>query len=174
MPWPGMFSRSRANGSHNAYGLDVVTVRYRWHPLFGQTLRVCRRMKDHRGEHIFVELSDGTMCSLPSWMFSSDCTIRCSLGAPLIAVEALCELRDLLSSLHPTNGCGKASLKPFKEEVSEATKSDRKSTTEPATSNQPGSGSPRRQASRIDACSRGTSDRRIQGKPSPSKTRRRK
>jgi hypothetical protein len=39
----------------------------------------------------------------------------CSLGKPLIALEALRELRDLLCALHDAPKCGKASLKPPKE-----------------------------------------------------------
>jgi len=59
---------------------------------------VRKHMKNRRGEHIFCELPDGTVCSLPMWMFSPDCT-RFSLGRPVISVVALPELRDVLTAL---------------------------------------------------------------------------
>src|SRR5207237_1367504 len=96
--------------SHNAYVLETVTVRYRWHPLFGQALRVLKRERDRHGhgEYLFCELPDRTSRSLPAWMFSSECTAF-SVGPPAIAIEALSDLRDLLSSLQKSSPCDKAS-----------------------------------------------------------------
>jgi hypothetical protein len=90
-----------------------VTIYYRWHPLFGRSLRVCRREKKRRGEYIFYQLPDGTICSLPAWMFSPAECAQFSLGSPLIAAEALVQLRDVLDALQVPSGCDKASLKPF-------------------------------------------------------------
>jgi hypothetical protein len=74
-------------------------------------LRVRKREKKRRGEYIFCELPDHTICSWPAWMFSPEYA-RLSLGSPLIAVEALLELRDLLDALQVPSGCDKASLQP--------------------------------------------------------------
>ena len=95
--------------SHNAYVPEIVTVYYKWHPLFGQSLRVVRRTRDRLGEHLFCELPDRTACFLPPWMFSAECA-QFSLGKPAIAIEALSELRNLLSSLQKCSSCDKASL----------------------------------------------------------------
>ena len=55
-------------------------------------------MKDCHGEHVFCQLPDQTVCSLPTWMFNPYC-VELSLGSPQIAVEVLAELRDLLTAL---------------------------------------------------------------------------
>jgi len=48
-------------------------------------------------------------------MFNPQC-VELSLGSPLIAVDALAELRDLLTALQVSSGHDKASLKlSFKE-----------------------------------------------------------
>jgi hypothetical protein len=94
----------------------VVTVYYRWHPLFGQTLRVHKRIRSSQGEQVFCELPDHTLGSLPAWMLSPECT-QFTLGTPLIAVEALYDLRDILGAWRTASDCDKASLKQFAEEV---------------------------------------------------------
>ena len=65
-------------------------------------------MRDCHGEHLFVELADGTICSLPEWRFRPECP-GFLVGAPLIAVEALVALRDLIASLHTAAECAKGS-----------------------------------------------------------------
>src|SRR5438105_7450894 len=96
--------------SHNAYVLETVTVRYRWHPLFGQALRVLKRERDRHGhgEYLFCELPDRTSRSLPAGVFSADCTAF-SVGPPALAVEALRQPRDLLSGWQKSSACQKAS-----------------------------------------------------------------
>jgi hypothetical protein len=110
--WPPLpyASTPHWSPSHNAYVLETVTVRYRWHPLYGQALRVLKRERDRHGhgEYLFCELPDRTSRSLPAWMFSSESTAF-SVGPPAIAIEALSELRDLLSSLLKSSPCDKAS-----------------------------------------------------------------
>ena len=78
-------------------------------------------MKDRRGEHLFCDLPDGTIASLPSWMFDSACS-QFSLGPPLVALEALVELRDLLDALQPPGECDRASLEVSPKEVLHETK----------------------------------------------------
>ena len=87
-----------SNQSHNAHDFETVTVYYRWHPLFRQTLRFHKRMKDRHGERIFCELPDGTICSLPAWMFQLDC-LHFSLRRPMVSVAAMAVLRDLIGAL---------------------------------------------------------------------------
>ena len=98
-----MSCQRQANQSHNAHHFEKVTVYYRWHPLFGQSLPVQKRQKDRHGEYIFVRLPDDTTCGLPKWMFSCECA-EFVIGSPLIAGDALLELRDLLTRLASETG----------------------------------------------------------------------
>src|SRR3954471_10637815 len=98
-----------SNQPHNAHDFETATVYYRWHPLFRRTLRVHKRMKDRHGEHIFCELPDGTVCSLPSWMFAPECA-QLALGPPVVSVEALATLRDFIGILQARSQCDMASL----------------------------------------------------------------
>lgn len=104
-----------SNGSHSAHNSQTATVYYRWHPLCGETLRVRKRVRDRLGERTFCELPDGTVCALPSWMLRPNCE-QFSFGAPLIAVEALSALLDLLSSLSSTPAGGPPSLRRSSQE----------------------------------------------------------
>jgi len=108
--------RFRANQKHNAHRSETVTVHYRWHPLFGSSLRVRRRVKSRNGEQVFCELPNDTICALPTWMFSADCT-RFTLGRPLIRIEALRELREVLTAWQTTYSCDMASLRQSPLEV---------------------------------------------------------
>ncbi len=88
-------------------------------------------MKGRDGEHFFCRLPDDTICSLPSWMFSPHS--RLSLEQPAIDVEALCELRDLLSTLQNSSPCDKTSLTSQpREEKDETAAKAKQATTRPA------------------------------------------
>jgi hypothetical protein len=94
---------------------EIVTVYYRWHPLYGQNLPVRKRQKFLCGEQVFVQLESGATCAVPAWMLSADCAAFV-LGPPLVATGALRALRDLLSALPSGPECDKALLKlPPKE-----------------------------------------------------------
>jgi len=73
-------------------------------------------MRDRHGEHIFCELPDSTICSLPAWVFSSDCA-SFSVGPPLICTAALLELRNLLNAWHSPTVCVKPSMEETPREV---------------------------------------------------------
>jgi len=90
-------------------------VYYRWHPLSGQQLRVQKRQKDRHGEYIFVRLPDDTTSGLPAWMFRPECA-EFIVGSPLISIDALSGLRDLLTVLRPSPPCGKALLRTLSKE----------------------------------------------------------
>jgi hypothetical protein len=104
----------KSSQSHNAQEFETVTVYYRWHPLAGQKLIVHGRV-NRNGERVLCRLPDGTVGSLPAWMLRADSS-QFTLGKPLVCVEALRELRDLLSTLQASAGCGKASLKIMPKE----------------------------------------------------------
>jgi hypothetical protein len=102
-----------AGPSHNAHlfsQFEIVTVYYRWHPLYGRSLPVRRRQRFPNGEQVFVQLDNGAACALPEWMLNATCAAMV-IGPPLIASDALVELRDLLSGLPSGPECDKASLK---------------------------------------------------------------
>ena len=74
-------------------------------------MHVHKRRKDRHGEHIFCQLPNSTIRSLPAWMLSAERT-QYSLGPPQIGME----LRDL----QLPSGCDKASPKPsLRERVDE-------------------------------------------------------
>jgi hypothetical protein len=65
---------------------------------------------NRNGERVLCRLPDGTVASLPAWMLRAESS-QLTLGTPLVSVDALRELRELLSTLQASPGCGKASLK---------------------------------------------------------------
>lgn len=169
-----MFCQRRANQSHNAHDFETATVYYRWHPLFRQTLRIHKRMKDRHGEHIFCELPDGTICSLPTWMFRPDC-LHFPLGSPLISVEALAALRDLIGALRMPASCAMASLnQPPKEGVDEATSDTTEHAVQPAAARRASSSIASQQAEGTRPRSRGVAAKRGSRKRRRSSTGRRK
>jgi hypothetical protein len=103
-------------------------------------------MKDRHGEHIFCELPDGTICSLPAWMFRSDC-MHFPIGSPRIFVEALAALRDLIGALRAPTGGAMATLnQPPKEGVDEATSYANEHAVQPAAARRAGGSTARQQA----------------------------
>jgi hypothetical protein len=66
-------------------------------------------------------------------MLRADCT-RFTIGKPLVSVDALRELRDLLSALQASANCGKASLKIMpKEGIDETAEAKHTATATTAT-----------------------------------------
>ena len=91
------------------------------------------------------------------------------VGAPLIAVEALVALRDLIASLHTAAECAKASLnQPPKEEVSEAISQRSEPTTKSSASQRSGSGPTQRQATGTNIGGRGNARQRSTRSRKPS------
>jgi len=163
----------RGSASHNAHIFDAVTVYYRWHPYFGQSLRVYQRKKARNGEYTVCQAPDGSTLSIPSWMLKLECA-QSSLGAPQISVEALMRLRHLLSSLELTSTCDKHSVTPaHKEEVDEANGQDDRGTVQSATDKRTASGSFPRQARRTETgIDRAANQRRLsRGRNSRGKRR---
>jgi hypothetical protein len=116
-------------------------------------------MKDCHGEHIFCELPDQTICSLPAWMFNPRC-VELSLGSPLIAVDALAELRDLLTALQVSSSRDKASLKSsLKEGTGETNNEAIHPTIEPGITQRVVDHDSRQQAAGVDKSSSRAVDR---------------
>src|SRR5438132_12924904 len=97
--------RRLSNQSYSTYIPTHVTVHYRWHPLFGRSLKTIRQVNRTDGEHRHCELTDGTIARIPTWMTDAGSCANYSLGSPEISVCALMDLRQLLDVLHQTPDC---------------------------------------------------------------------
>src|SRR5712691_7121902 len=84
---------------HSTERAKDVTVQYRWHPLYGQTARVNRSVPFANGELLFCELPDGTRGTLPAWMTDAAACAVLTVGAPVVSLIALQELRGLLEAV---------------------------------------------------------------------------
>jgi hypothetical protein len=83
-----------------------------------------RKAKLPNGEYIYCDLPDGTIGGFPAWMSdASSCSI-CTVGAPLVSVAALAELRILLGSLHSDSQRGNASMQEMRREGTNDIKED--------------------------------------------------
>lgn len=128
-------------------------------------------MTDRRGEHIFCELPDSTICSLPAWVFSPDCA-GFSEGPPLICAAALIELRDLLNAWHSSTDCVNPSGEETPREVMrDSTCQATGLTAKPTAGRCPEDGHTGLQTAGAFSRARGASNR---GGPSKQATRRRR
>ena len=149
-------SQHRPIQLHNAYDFETVNIYYRWHPLFGFSLRVRTRRKGNHGEDRIYCESDGKIYPVPSWMLSPECS-HFSLGPALVSTEALSELHDLLTSLPMHVDCDKASLNSSpKEGVDEAIGKTTLPANESSTLERACNSNSRRTAKRTDHRSDGT------------------
>lgn len=130
-------------------------------------------MNKRNGEQVFCELPDSTICALPTWMFSADCA-RFTVGPPLIHVEALRELRDVLSAWQSTSSWDKASLKQSPREVVRETtrQSDHVGTVASAAPHRVQGGDVRRQAEGTCSGAGGATHQRYTRKPGDKNKRR--
>jgi hypothetical protein len=83
---------------HCAHESLSVTVHYRWHPQYSQTLRAARRVVGGR-EYFRCELPHGRTCELPSWMMDAAACARHAPGPSVASIEALVVLMRLLESV---------------------------------------------------------------------------
>jgi hypothetical protein len=76
-------------------------LRYPWHPLGGRTVAIrlgerftdaVRTVDEHTGEYTLI----------PVWMFDARCDRMRIENAPRVALEALCELKELLGAITRT------------------------------------------------------------------------
>jgi hypothetical protein len=95
--------------------------------LFGESLRVTAHRKVSPNNEIVCQRSDGTRVVLPVWMLDPNCSTFV-VGQPLISLDALIELRQLLTAVQSRGNAG--INEDSREAIDEAT--TRTSTT-PAT-----------------------------------------
>ncbi len=109
------FAASEANARHSTYSLRQSTIAYRWHPLFGQTLRVSPHRRGKELTCIYTAECPGLSRELPNWMFDQAYCAGMTLGTPQISLEGLTELAGVLALLGETQGPGTRSQLSKKE-----------------------------------------------------------
>src|SRR6266849_4491316 len=150
-----MTSQSQSSQLHDAHHFQRVTVTYRWHPLYGESLPVCGRKRDRHGEHFFCRLSDDTICLLPAGMFGPRHR-ESAIGPPVIAIDALATLRELLTAVRAADASG-SSLRSAPEDRDEATASTELAVTSPLAEH-PGQSDSTRQTRRTRSRTRRAAD----------------
>src|ERR1035438_1971494 len=147
----GWYPASQSHNAHHFGQIEIVTVYYRWHPLYGQSLRVQGRKRFPDGEVVFVQLGSGGASALPAWMLHAACAAF-DLGPPLVATGALLQLRELLNALPSRPQCDKPSLKrPPKEGRHEASAEVSTRPTQPSPAGPHPPGAPARQEPATDS-----------------------
>ena len=81
---------------HSAHIGEEVEVHYRWHPLFGRSVR--RHYSEQRvsGRFVHVEAMPGVVTAIAAWMLDPVACTGMAIGAPRVAVSALVDLHHLL------------------------------------------------------------------------------
>ena len=74
-----------------------MVIEYPWHPLHGSTVPLIRRTGRLGSEVAHVEVRRGLCRELPAWMLDASMCAAMSLGAPQVSIEALNELRSVLT-----------------------------------------------------------------------------
>jgi hypothetical protein len=97
--WP--ISGATGKPLHGTERAKQVTVHYRWHPLYGPIARVRRGVPRSTGDVRFCELPDGATGALPAWMTDAAAYAALTVGAPVVSIAALQELRELLGAVVP-------------------------------------------------------------------------
>lgn len=100
---------------HSAYRSLFIVIEYPWHPLNGERVKLFRRTGRRGKEVIHVEARDGISRELPLWMADAAVCAAMSKGSVQVSIEALIELREVLSAQShrlPLN----ASLGPSQQE----------------------------------------------------------
>src|SRR5580658_2030123 len=101
---PGVSCRCPSAPKHNAHSPKTVRIQYRWHPLFGQDLKLHRTARFPRGEYVFCELPNGTIAGLPAWMTDPGTCASIEVGQVIASAEALIELRSLMDRVMSSAG----------------------------------------------------------------------
>ena len=87
--WP----QSRGHSAH--IGQHAV-IHYRWHPLYGQSVRRIQSERRASGEYAHVELTSGGVTIVPAWKLDAVYCAGLKTGTPHVSLSALCALRELL------------------------------------------------------------------------------
>ena len=91
-------SPSRQAKRDSAYRSHLATIVYSWHPLHREQFRVVQRSGRGGEEILYLEARVGISREVPGWMCDASACAALSVGKPQIGVEALNELRAVLTA----------------------------------------------------------------------------
>ena len=100
----------RRTKRHSAYRLSKITIKYRWHPMNGQTIHVTRKVKRHGCDTFHFENGPGRPREIPAWMADTEQCSAMSAGNAQVSINALQELRRLLDTLVSAKALSEVSL----------------------------------------------------------------
>ena len=132
IPMPAIFMSFvvvAANSRHSAYGLRFARIAYRWHPLFGRTLRVAPHRRGRDLKCIYTDERPDLSRELPNWMFDEGYCASMALGPPEISIEGLNELAGVLASFGANRKRGARSRSSKTKENGSAEKAASKSSS---------------------------------------------
>ena len=89
------FARAQSRGHSAHIGQDVV-IHYRWHPLYGRSVRRIQGERRASGDFVHVELSPGAVTILPAWKLDAVYCAGLKVGPPQASLAALRSLHELL------------------------------------------------------------------------------
>ena len=71
-------------------------IHYRWHPLYGRSVRRIQGERRTSGDFVHVELSPDAVTVLPAWKLDAVYCAGLKVGAPQVSLAALGSLHELL------------------------------------------------------------------------------
>ena len=84
---------------HTTHPSSIFQVCYPYHPFFGQTVKLVRRIRHQPSDSVIIELPDGLEIAIPSWMLDPlACHQVQDAGTPSVSTAALLALDELLQS----------------------------------------------------------------------------
>jgi len=84
---------------HTTHLSSIFQVCYPYHPFFGQTVKLVRRIRRQTSDSVIIELPDGLEIAIPFWMLDPlACNEVKDADAPSVSTNALLALDELLKS----------------------------------------------------------------------------
>ncbi len=95
-------------------------MQYRWHPLYGRTVRRFYSEQRANGTFVHIEVSAGNVIVVAAWMLDAAACAHMVLGEPRVSLPALQELKRALlsSSLERTCNDSVSAMKETHRETS--------------------------------------------------------
>ena len=90
-----LFFRDKSRG-HCAHIGQLATVHYRWHPLYGRSMRLVLTEQRASGQIAHVELAPGNVTMVAAWKLDPAICDSMHIGAPQVSPTALRHLHELL------------------------------------------------------------------------------
>ena len=90
-----IFAREQSRGYSTRVGQEV-TIHYRWHALYGRTVRRFYAEKRTGIDVVLVEGEPGAAIVVAAWMLDPSVCASMTIGAPQVSLPALSELHHLL------------------------------------------------------------------------------